>query len=87
MRQQVIAHTNSQSNPDTLTRSFQVQGVGGEGQGERAQPFRLKGPAIETINSKPRSTRYTRKESAMKKLKKRQPQSNLSAQLCEGSRS
>src|ERR1700693_1350121 len=38
-----------QYNPDTLTRSFQVQGVGGDGGGERAQPFRLKGPAIETI--------------------------------------
>ena len=33
-----------QYNPDTLSRSYQVQGVG-----ERAQPFRLKGPAIETI--------------------------------------
>ena len=38
-----------QYNPDTLTRSYQVQGVGGEGGGERAQPLRLKGPAIETI--------------------------------------
>src|SRR4051812_40358342 len=38
-----------QYNPDTLTRSFQVQGVGGDGGGDRAQPFRLKGPAIETI--------------------------------------
>ena len=38
-----------QSNPDTLTRSYQVQGVGGDGGGERAQPFRLKGPAVETI--------------------------------------
>lgn len=38
-----------QYNPDTLTRSYQVQGAGGEGGGERAQPFRLKGPAIETI--------------------------------------
>ena len=38
-----------QYNPDTLSRSYQVQGVGGEGGGERAQPFRLKGPAIETI--------------------------------------
>lgn len=38
-----------QYNPDTLTRSFQVQGVGGDGGGERAQPFRLKGPAVETI--------------------------------------
>lgn len=38
-----------QYNPDTLTRSYQVQGVGGDGGAERAQPFRLKGPAIETI--------------------------------------
>jgi hypothetical protein len=38
-----------QYNPDTLTRSYQVQGVGGDGGGERAQPFRLKGPAVETI--------------------------------------
>ena len=38
-----------QYNPDTLTRSFQVQGAGGEGGGERATPFRLKGPAIETL--------------------------------------
>lgn len=38
-----------QYNPDTLSRSYQVQGVGGDGGGERAQPFRLKGPAIETI--------------------------------------
>ena len=38
-----------QYNPDTLSRSYQVQGVGGEGGGERAQPFRFKGPAIESI--------------------------------------
>jgi hypothetical protein len=38
-----------QYNPDTLTCSHQVQGVGGEGGGERAQPFRLKGPAVQTI--------------------------------------
>jgi hypothetical protein len=38
-----------QYNPDSLSRSFQVQGTGGEGGGERAQPFRLKGPAIESI--------------------------------------
>jgi hypothetical protein len=38
-----------QYNPDSLTRSYQVQGVGGEGGGERAQPYRLKGAAIETI--------------------------------------
>lgn len=38
-----------QYNPDTLTRSYQVQGIGGDGGGDRAQPFRLKGPAIESI--------------------------------------
>ena len=38
-----------QYNPDTITRSYQVQGVGGDGGGERAQPFRLKGPAVESI--------------------------------------
>jgi hypothetical protein len=38
-----------QYNPDSLSRSYQVQGVGGEGGGERAQSFRLKGPAIESI--------------------------------------
>jgi hypothetical protein len=38
-----------QYNPDSLSRSYQVQGVGGEGGGERAQPFRLKGAAIETL--------------------------------------
>jgi hypothetical protein len=45
----VIRTIALQYNPDTLTRSYQVQGVGGEAGGERAQPFRLKGPAIETI--------------------------------------
>lgn len=38
-----------QYNPDSLTRSYQVQGAGGDGAAERAQPFRLKGPAIESI--------------------------------------
>jgi len=38
-----------QYNPDSLTRSYQVQGAGGEGGSERAQPFRLKGPAVESI--------------------------------------
>lgn len=38
-----------QYNPDTLSRTYQVQGVGGDGGGERAQPFRLKGPAVESI--------------------------------------
>ena len=38
-----------QYNPHSLTRSYQVQGAGGDGAAERAQPFRLKGPAIESI--------------------------------------
>ncbi|HRI18099.1 MAG TPA: hypothetical protein PL196_06215, partial [Burkholderiaceae bacterium] len=38
-----------QYNPDSLSRSYQSQGVGGDGGGERAQPFRLKGPAVESI--------------------------------------
>ena len=38
-----------QYNPDSLSRSYQVQGAGGEGGSERGQPFRFKGPAIETI--------------------------------------
>jgi hypothetical protein len=37
-----------QYNPDTLTRSLQVQGTGGEG-GDRTEALRLKGPPIETI--------------------------------------
>jgi hypothetical protein len=37
-----------QYNPDTLTRSFQVQGAGGEG-GDRLEVLRLKGAPIETI--------------------------------------
>jgi hypothetical protein len=38
-----------QYNPDTLSRTLQVQGVGGEGAGERSEPMRLKGPPVETI--------------------------------------
>jgi len=38
-----------QYNPDSLSRSYRVQGAGGDGGGERAQPFRLKGPAIESL--------------------------------------
>jgi hypothetical protein len=37
-----------QYNPDTLTRSFQVQSVAGEA-GDRLDVLRLKGPPIETI--------------------------------------
>lgn len=37
-----------QYNPDSLSRSLQVQGVGAEG-GDRSEALRLKGPAVETI--------------------------------------
>lgn len=37
-----------QYNPDTLSRTLQVQGVGTEG-GDRSEALRLKGPPIETI--------------------------------------
>jgi hypothetical protein len=37
-----------QYNPDTLSRTLQVQGVGGEG-GDHSEALRLKGPAVETI--------------------------------------
>jgi hypothetical protein len=35
-------------NPDTLTRSFQIRGVSGEG-GDRIEALRLKGPPVETL--------------------------------------
>ena len=37
-----------QYNPDTLSRSFQIKGVSGEG-GDRSEALRLKGPPVETI--------------------------------------
>lgn len=37
-----------QYNPDTLTRTLQVQGIGTEG-GDRSEALRLKGPPLETI--------------------------------------
>ena len=37
-----------QYNPDTLTRTLQVKGVGAES-GDRSEAFRLKGPPVETI--------------------------------------
>ncbi|QQP98137.1 hypothetical protein [Lysobacter enzymogenes] len=37
-----------QYNPDTLSRTLQVKGVGGEA-GERSEALRFKGPAVETI--------------------------------------
>jgi hypothetical protein len=36
-----------QYNPDTLTRSFQIQAAGGESQ-DRSQALRIKGPAVES---------------------------------------
>ncbi len=36
-----------QYNPETLSRSFQIQAAGGEG-GDRSQPLRIKGPAVES---------------------------------------
>lgn len=38
-----------QYNPETLSRTFQVQGAGGEG-GERSEALRLTGPPVETIS-------------------------------------
>ena len=46
--QRVIA---LQYNPDTLTRSLQVQSVGGEGR-DRSEAMRLKGPPVEMIKLK-----------------------------------
>lgn len=37
-----------QYNPDTLTRTLQVKGVGAES-GDRSEALRLKGPAVETL--------------------------------------
>lgn len=37
-----------QYNPDSMSRSLQVQGAGGEG-GGRSEPLRLKGPPVETL--------------------------------------
>ena len=37
-----------QYNPDTLTRTLQVQGTGGDS-GDRSEALRLKGPPVETI--------------------------------------
>lgn len=37
-----------QYNPETLNRSFEIKGSGGEG-GDRSEALRLKGPAVESI--------------------------------------
>ena len=43
-----LAYPSLEYNPDSLSRSYQIHGGGGEGGGERAQRFRLKGAAGET---------------------------------------
>lgn len=45
MVQRIIA---LQYNPDSLSRSFQIKGVGAES-GDRSEALRLKGPPVETI--------------------------------------
>jgi hypothetical protein len=44
----VLRSIAMQYNPDSISRSYQVQGVGGEA-GDRLDVLRLKGPPIETI--------------------------------------
>jgi hypothetical protein len=38
-----------QYNPDTLSRTLQVQAVGAEGGGDRSEALRIKGPPVETL--------------------------------------
>lgn len=45
---EVLRIISLQYNPDTLTRSLQIKGVGAEG-GDRSEALRLKGPPVETI--------------------------------------
>jgi len=45
---QVLRIISLQYNPDSLTRTLQVQAAGGEG-GNRSEPMRFKGPAVETF--------------------------------------
>jgi hypothetical protein len=45
----VVRVIELQYNPDTLTRSLQVQSSGGSEGGDRSQALRLKGAAVETI--------------------------------------
>ena len=44
----VLRIISLQYNPDSLSRSLQLQAGGGEG-GNRSEPMRFKGPAVETI--------------------------------------
>jgi hypothetical protein len=46
---QVLRSVSLQYNPETLTRTLQVQATSGEGGGERSEALRLKGAAVETI--------------------------------------
>lgn len=49
-----------QYNPDTLSRTLQVKGVGGEG-GDRSETMRVKGPPVGTIKLDARTdTAYCR---------------------------
>lgn len=45
----VLRIISLQYNSDTLTRKFQTQETGGDGGGNRVEPTRFKGPAIETF--------------------------------------
>jgi hypothetical protein len=45
----ILRSVSLQYNPETLTRTLQVQATSGEGGGERSEALRLKGAAIETI--------------------------------------
>lgn len=38
-----------QYNPDSISRTLQARGTGGEGAGSRSEPLRLTGPPVETI--------------------------------------
>ncbi|MBO3457575.1 hypothetical protein G7B40_009195 [Aetokthonos hydrillicola Thurmond2011] len=47
-KKRVISTISFQYNPETVTRSLQVQSVGGEGNA-RSEALRLKGPPVETL--------------------------------------
>src|SRR5262245_6209342 len=44
----VLRIISLQYNPDSLSRTLQIQAAGGEG-GQRSEALRIKGPAVETI--------------------------------------
>src|SRR5262245_52150329 len=44
----VLRVVTLQYNPDSLSRTLQIQAAGGDG-GQRLEPLRFKGPAVETI--------------------------------------